>query len=187
MMPRPGVRSVPLNKTANTGSSNGTGVELQLPALAAVRSTRVGAGVVGASGSLTNIRNESPFDFADKQLELAHGLCETAAYQVLRSGDCGTELDGVEEKFKMLLEATNNEIQRLKAENSREKAQAEAPATPSPTSTAARLARIRAVASGKSSADTPVDAPGAIEVDDASSISAESIDLSAFRSSRVRV
>lgn len=192
MMSRPGVRSGPLNKTANTGSSNTAGGESQLPALASVRSTRVGAGVVGASRSLTNIRNESPFDFTDKQLELAHGLCETAAYQVLRSGDCGTELDGVEEKFRMLLEATNSEILRLEAENSREKAQAEAPAEetrvkPLQTSTAARLARIQAIASGKSSADTPVDAPGASEVDDASSISAESIDLSAFRSSRVRV
>lgn len=192
MMQRAGLRSGLLNKSVNTGSSNTAGGDSPLPVLASIRSTRVGAGVIGASRSLTSIRNESPFDFADKQLELAHGLCETAAYQVLRSGDCGTELDGVEEKFKMLLEATKNEIQRLEAENCRERAQAEAPTEETPakpplTSTAARLARIQALASSKSSSDTRVDTSGAIEVDDASSISAESIDLSAFRSSRVRV
>lgn len=193
MMPRSGLRSGLLNKTVNIGSTNASGGESQLPTLASIRSTRAGAGVVGVSGSLTSIRKESPFDFADKQLELAHGLCETAAYQVLRSGDCGTELDGVEEKFKMLLEATNSEVQRLEAEKSREKAEAattaeKTPAKPPPTPTAARLARIQAIAnSNKPSVDTPADSPGAIEVDDASSISAESIDLSAFRSSRVRV
>lgn len=192
MMPRTGLRSGLLNKTASVGSNNAPGGEPQLPALASIRSTRAGAGVVSVSGSLTSIRKESPFDFADKQLELAHGLCETAAYHVLRSGDCGTELDGVEEKFKMLLEATNSEVQRLEAEKSREKAEApasaeETPAKPPPTPTAARLARIQALANSKPSPDTTADAPDTIEVDDASSISAESVDLYAFRSSLVRV
>lgn len=193
MMTRTGLRSGLLNKTVNIGSNNASGGESQFPALARIRSTRTGPGVVGVSGSTTSIRKESPFDFADKQLELAHGLCETAAYQVLRSGDCGTELDGVEEKFRMLLEATTNEVKRLEEEKSREQAQSvvpppeETPAKPPPTPTAARLARIQAIANRKPSAEASAEAPATIEVDDASSISAESIDLSAFRSSRIRV
>jgi pyruvate/2-oxoglutarate dehydrogenase complex dihydrolipoamide acyltransferase (E2) component len=149
--------------------------------------------VTGSSG----IRKESPCDFADKQLELAHGLCETAAYQVLRSGDCGTELDGVEEKFKMLLEMATNEVKRLEDEKKQreeeeaktqseaqsESAEEDAPAKPPLTPTAARLARLAAITASKPTST----APGTIEVDDASSISAESIDLSAFRSSRIRV
>lgn len=194
MVPRAGMRPSLLNRTVNIGSNNTSGGESQLPYLACVRSTRTGAGVVGVSESQTNIRKESPLDFADKQLELAYGLCETAAYEVLRSGDCGTELDGVEEKFKMLLETTNHEVNRLQQEKSQQQEKADAPSEktpekPPPTSSAARLARMRAIANAnnKPSDDDPADSPGAIEVDDASSISAESIDLSAFRSSRVRV
>lgn len=194
MMPRGGLRSALLNKTSVGGGQPGENGS-PLSSLSYVRSTRTGGGVVGATGS-SGIRKESPFDFADKQLELAHGLCETAAYQVLRSGDCGTELDGVEEKFKMLLEMANNEVKRLEEEKKQQeeeaKAQSEAqsesveedaPAKPPLTPTAARLARLAALAASKPTTT----AVGTIEVDDASSISAESIDLSAFRSSRIRV
>lgn len=191
MMPRTGLRAGLLNNTVNIGSNNAAGgAESQLPSLACIRSTRTGGGIVGVSGSTTGLRKESPYDFADKQLDLAHGLCETAAYQVLRSGDCGTELDGVEEKFKMLLDMANNEVTRLEEEKRQQQAQApteenETPAKPPPTPTAARLARIAAIANKRPS--TSSEAPGTIEVDDASSLSAESIDLSAFRSSRIRV
>lgn len=198
MMPRTGLRASLLHKTSVGGGQPGENGS-PLSALAYVRSTRAGGGLVGVTGS-TGIRKESPFDFADKQLELAHGLCETAAYQVLRSGDCATELDGVEEKFKMLLEMAENEVNRLgeekkqqeakanaqseaQSETQSEPAEAEAPAKPALTPTAARLARVAAIAASKPTTT----APGAIEVDDASSISAESIDLSAFRSSRIRV
>jgi hypothetical protein len=190
LMPRPAYRAGLLNNTVNIGTNNQPGgAPSALSGLACVRSTRTGGGVVGVSGSTTGIRKESPFDYADKQLELAHGLCETAAYQVLRSGDCGTELDGVEEKFKMLQELVDNEVKRLEEEKKQQQAQAppddkenETPAKPPQTPTAARLARIAAIAKQPST-----DTPGTIEVDDASSISAESIDLSAFRSSRIRV
>jgi len=193
VMSRDGLRSALLHKTSVGGGQPGENGS-PLSALSYVRSTRTGGGVVGVTGS-SGIRKESPFDFADKQLELAHGLCETAAYQVLRSGDCGTELDGVEEKFKMLLEMANNEVKRLQEENQQQedetRAQSEArsesvaeDASAKPlTPTAARLARISALAASKPTTT----APGTIEIDDASSISAESIDLSAFRASRIRV
>lgn len=198
MMPRTGIRAGLLSRSAAMGAGvigPGSG-ESQPSVLQCVRSTRTGAGLVGVTGS-TGVRKESPFDFADKQLELAHGLCETAAYQILRSGDCATELDGVEEKFKMLLEMADSEVTRLAAEKKqheekqrqegeqrKESPEQETPAHPPLTSAAARLARISAITANKPPASA---AGGTIEVDDASSISAESIDISAFRSSRIRV
>jgi len=191
-MPRTGLRAGLLNRSAAIAG----GEPSALSSLACVRSTRTGAGLVGVTGSTTGIKKESPFDYTDKQLELAHGLCETAAYQVLRSGDCGTELDGVEEKFKMMLEMVDKEVERLKEEKQKqEEEQAKSPpeeteeeATPAapPNPAAARLARIAAI-SAKAKQPSTSETPGAIEVDDTSSISAESIDLSAFRSSRIRV
>ncbi|KAK4865670.1 hypothetical protein LT330_009103 [Penicillium expansum] len=186
LMPRTGLRSGLLSK-GMMNMPSGLG---QTGPLSCVRSTRTTSGVVGISGTST-LRKDSPFDFADKQLELAHSLCETAAYQVLRSGDCGTELDGVEEKFKMLLEGAINEVDRLMAEKKQQEEHeqkqqegtAEGPPKPPPTPSAARLAMVAAIAANKPSMTTG----GAIEVDDNSSLSAESIDISAFRSSRIRV
>jgi hypothetical protein len=195
IMSRGGLRAGLLNRSAAlTGNAVG-GEPSALASLACVRSTRTGAGLVGVTGSTSGIRKESPFDYTDKQLEVAHGLCETAAYQVLRSGDCGTELDGVEEKFKMLLEMVGKEVERLKEEKQKQEEEQvksppgdsteEADSKPPPNPAAARLARIAAITA---SAKKPTsESPGMIEVDDTSSISAESIDLSAFRSSRIRV
>ncbi|KAJ5803103.1 uncharacterized protein N7503_005553 [Penicillium pulvis] len=188
MPPRMGIRSNALSRTAV-----GASPESSIASLACVRSTRTATGLVGVTGTSNGISKDSPFDFSDKQLELAHGLCETAAFQVLRSGDCGTELDGVEEKFKMLLEMTTKEVARLEEEKEEKKKreeeapeeEIEEPIPPPQTSTAARLARIAALSANKPSTS----ATGTIEVDDDSSLSAESLelDLSAFRSSRIRV
>ncbi|KAJ5670508.1 uncharacterized protein N7477_005871 [Penicillium maclennaniae] len=188
LMPRTAYRAGLLNKTVNIGTNNQPGsAPSSLSGLSCVRSTRTTGGLVGVTGTATSIQKESPFDYVDKQLELAHGLCETAAYQVLRSGDCGTELDGVEEKLTMLIDVVDSEVARLEAEKKQQEAQApledKENEKPLQTLTAARLARIAALANKHSSTDEP----GTIEVDDASSISAESIDLSAFRSSRIRV
>ncbi|CAI7571537.1 unnamed protein product [Penicillium discolor] len=187
LMPRTGLRSGLLSK-GMMNMPSGLG---QTGPLSCVRSTRTTSGVVGISGT-SALRKDSPFDFADKQLELAHALCETAAYQVLRSGDCGTELDGVEEKFKMLLEAAINEVDRIMAEKKQQEEHEqkqqdgtaeEGPPKPPPTPSAARLAMVAAIAANKPSMATT----GAIEVDDNSSLSAESIDITAFRSTRIRV
>ncbi|CAI7611799.1 unnamed protein product [Penicillium glandicola] len=189
-MPRTGLRAGLLSKGMNLNLNMPSALGHSGP-LSCVRSTRTTSGLVGISGT-SAIRKDSAFDFADKQLELAHALCETAASQVLRSGDCGTELDGVEEKFKMLLEAAINEVDRIKAEKKQQEEHErkqqdgtaeEGPPKPPPTASAARLARVAAIAASKPSMTTS----GAIEVDDNSSISAESIDISAFRSSRIRV
>lgn len=143
--------------------------------------------------SIRNARNRGPpgpqketaaFDLADKQLEVAHGLCESAAYQFLRSGDCNSELSSVDEKFKMLLDMSSVEVRRLKEEQER--------ATPEPgkeettiepqlsTSTSAIEPNEKLKPASPNGAAT-----GAIEVDDDSSASMEPIDLKAFRANRM--
>ncbi|KAJ5980659.1 hypothetical protein N7481_007957 [Penicillium waksmanii] len=187
-----GLRAGLLNRSAALTGSAAGGEPSALASLSCVRSTRTGAGLVGVTGSTSGIRKESPFDYTDKQLEVAHGLCETAAYQVLRSGDCGTELDGVEEKFKMLLEMVTKEVERLREEKQKqEEEQAKSPPVDSTEETDSKpppQPGRRSIAAITASAKKPTsESPGMIEVDDTSSISAESIDLSAFRSSRIRV
>ncbi|KAL5002012.1 hypothetical protein BDV10DRAFT_158084, partial [Aspergillus recurvatus] len=56
---------------------------------------------------------EPPFDLADKNLELAHSFCETAAYHFLRAGCCASELGSVKERFTVLLKIATEEVQRL--------------------------------------------------------------------------
>ncbi|RHZ59424.1 uncharacterized protein CDV56_100465 [Aspergillus thermomutatus] len=122
---------------------------------------------------------ETVFDVVDKQLELVHSLCETAAYQFLRYGDCSAELKGVVENFRSLLELATKEAQSLKAEQPevslKEEVKKESVMV-SPTKTIAEPQRDKPQASCTEE----------IEVDDASSISVESIDIKAFRASRLR-
>ncbi|PYI11914.1 hypothetical protein BO78DRAFT_392599 [Aspergillus sclerotiicarbonarius CBS 121057] len=119
-------------------------------------------------------REHSPFDTAEKQLEVVHGMCETAAYHFLRSGDCSSDLANVEGKFKSLLDMATNEVRRLKAE------QPEVPAAQEETPTTASTATTTMEADRQSLSKI-----GTIEVDDGTE-SMESIDLTAFRVNRLR-
>ncbi|KAF1994813.1 hypothetical protein P154DRAFT_365679 [Amniculicola lignicola CBS 123094] len=55
------------------------------------------------------------FDFADKALELAQGLCEKAAHQSLRDGECRKELDGVRRHCEDVLDKAKNAVERFAA------------------------------------------------------------------------
>ncbi|KAA8652440.1 hypothetical protein EYZ11_012945 [Aspergillus tanneri] len=118
---------------------------------------------------------DSSFDLADKHLEVAHSMCETAAYQFLRSGDCSTQLNCVDEKFKVLLELASKEVQRLQAErdeNAEDEDEEEA--------TDVTPAKSNMVEHDKFSTNNED-----IEVDDGSE-SIESLDLATFRANRLR-
>ncbi|PYI20522.1 hypothetical protein BO86DRAFT_389729 [Aspergillus japonicus CBS 114.51] len=119
----------------------------------------------------------SPFDDAEKQLEVVHGLCETAAYHFLRAGDCAAELSTVKQKLQSLLDLATREVHRLKAEqpHGAEMPEKKVP-TPEPLP-----APTKTTTDGGHSV-TKMDT---IEVDDGSD-SVESIDLTVFRSSRIR-
>ncbi|KAL4889401.1 hypothetical protein BDV59DRAFT_117298 [Aspergillus ambiguus] len=120
---------------------------------------------------------DSPFDLADKHLELAHGLCETAAYHFLRIGDCASELSGVDQKFKALLELAQKEVERLKAERKEDVNADEEKAMPEPEP-------VKKPQPDNSQPSTS-EHTGAIEVDDDAE-SVESLDLTAFRANRRR-
>lgn len=119
------------------------------------------------------------FETADKLLEVAHSLCESAAYQFLRVGDCSVELGGVQDNFKSIMGLASSETERLK-EIVQEK---EGPAEDGPSMTAASGTRPGEPDEMNKGQTTS----GAIEVDDESSdASAEAVDITAFRANRKR-
>jgi hypothetical protein len=120
---------------------------------------------------------DSPFDRADKQLELAHSLCENAAYQFLRMGDCANELRDVGEKFKSLLELATSEVRRFTEEQDKERVVKEQEAP-----------KVESVQVKVTPTDNklPASSVGAIEVDDGDGTSEESLDLATFRARRMR-
>ncbi|KAJ4301432.1 hypothetical protein N0V90_003524 [Kalmusia sp. IMI 367209] len=56
------------------------------------------------------------FDTADKALEQAQALCERAAHQSLREGDCRKELDGVRGHFEEVQAVAKSEVARYAAQ-----------------------------------------------------------------------
>jgi hypothetical protein len=54
------------------------------------------------------------FDTTDKALELAQALCERAAHQSLRDGDCRKELEGIKKQFQDVLDVAAKEVERYK-------------------------------------------------------------------------
>ena len=56
------------------------------------------------------------FDTADKALEEAQALCERAAHQSLREGDCRKELEGVRRHFTQVVDIAKDEVARHAAQ-----------------------------------------------------------------------
>lgn len=121
------------------------------------------------------VGNVPPFDLADKHLEFAQSLCESAAHQFLRNGDCSTELEKTKERFSSLLEVARAEVERLEAEAERQKHEAEK-----------REEKLESKAVKEEHDRHPAAVSNAIEVDDDSSRSSISFDITAFRSTRFR-
>lgn len=72
-----------------------------------------------ASASQTKLANGAEnttlaaYEQADKALERAQNLCERAAHQFLRDGDCGTETEHAKEAFQEILGISSEELSRL--------------------------------------------------------------------------
>ncbi|KAL1997939.1 hypothetical protein VTN02DRAFT_389 [Thermoascus thermophilus] len=137
--------------------------------------------------SARDVNKGTPLDYVDKQLELAQGLCETAAHQFLRCGDCSKELEGVQEKFRTLLEMANAEVERMKEEQrQKEAAKAERLAPKKEREVKPEAAKPVSIPEPAESGKPPEPASSAIEVDDASSSSSISIDITPFRTAKFR-
>ncbi|KAL8896415.1 MAG: hypothetical protein Q9207_007716 [Kuettlingeria erythrocarpa] len=135
--------------------------------------------------------SESPsFQKADEDLEAAQNLCEVAAHQFLRDGDCGEEIAGTRKRFEDCLETAKAEVQKLQIESKEEGGEA----LPEVTSESTPPVRTDASSSVTLAADK-IGGPkistiptlmtnGTIEVDDNSDSASVHIDLTAFRRTR---
>ncbi|RAO69738.1 uncharacterized protein BHQ10_005750 [Talaromyces amestolkiae] len=153
---------------------------LQLPPLEGFRRRTNGAPTITTTTNNNNNQNDSAFEFADKQLDIAQSLCETAAHQFLRTGDCAKELEDMLAKFKIVLQTATQEATRLREEKERQAAQEQMDGSPKISSGFKQLHTVE---------DDKPPEPGSatIEVDDAVSDSSISIDITAFRSNRFRM
>ena len=64
--------------------------------------------------------DEAAFIKADKELELTQHLCETAAHQFLRDGDCQLELENTTQKLRSVLELAKATVELLKVNANKE-------------------------------------------------------------------
>lgn len=130
----------------------------------------------------------STFDEADKDLEITQSLCEVAAHQFLREGDCRFEIEGMRAKFENCRAIAKREVERLKEEEAREREEKEVVAEPVPGE---QLPVARYV-EAKVNPPPPLKSinftgTGVIEIDDGSDVESVHIDLSAFRTRTRRV
>ncbi|KAF2473942.1 uncharacterized protein BDR25DRAFT_302001 [Lindgomyces ingoldianus] len=89
---------------------------------AGLSSLRARATMRGMGGPNDNSASPELFDTTDKALEQAQGLCEKAAHQSLRDGDCRKELSGVRRYFQEVLEKAAQETAKYKARKEQEAA-----------------------------------------------------------------
>lgn len=142
-------------------------------------------------------KQQPPFELADKHLEQAQSLCETAAHQFLRNGDCSSELQKTKERFTNVISLAEVEVERLAAEKEAQRQQLEAEqeekqlaskddSPKQPDAEPVLEPEPEPVPSKDTDKGGPMGTLTAIEVDDASSTSSISIDITAFRSTRFR-
>ena len=131
------------------------------------------------------------FEDADRDLEEAQNLCERAAHQFLRDGDCNTEIDGTRKRFTNCEGIARIEAERLKKEKDAEEAQAkeddaepEAPVadiTPPTMDEKVIVVDVAAKLQPPPLKQCNFAGTGPIEIDDGSDGESMDIDLSAIR------
>lgn len=107
------------------------------------------------------------FDIPDKALEFAQGLCEKAAHQSLRDGDCRKELEGVKKHFQDIHERAAVEVAKHLA---KKKAEEETPKGDEQSSTEIEAMEVEltpAVPNVKPTPSIPATAapPGGIDIE----------------------
>jgi len=147
---------------------------------------------------------DEAFTNADKHLEGAQSLCETAAHQVLRDGDCSVELNSVVTKLESALEIATAAVAQLREEEEAEQkeqawnpTQTDSETTPLtdtsslPSLTNSSVSKLVPSLSEKVEFPPPTLAIGSggvteIEVDDDSDQESIVVDISKFRAARTR-
>ena len=143
-----------------------------------------------------------PFAEADKILEQSQGLCETAAHQILRDGDCALELLSVRRNLETVTSMAESSINKLKAEEEQKQKQPEESnlkieadnragsesdctlVAETPPLEAAKLAPAVDVVVEETKVPINSAASPDIEVDDDSDASSIVVDITKFRTAR---
>lgn len=93
------------------------------------RSSRTGKPIMPPSKVGKPHERVPAFEEADKDLEAAQSLCEVAAHQFLRDGDCTEEIQGTRLKFESCLRMAQQEVELLRREQQKPE-ESEEPKTP---------------------------------------------------------
>ena len=121
------------------------------------------------------------FDEADKDLETTQNLCEVAAHQFLRDGDCRLEIDGMRKKFENCGAIAKREVARLK-EEAREQEEKKSSAAIVEEEQAPVINYVKAKVNSPPPLQQYTFTPtGVIEIDDQPDTEPVQIDLSAFK------
>ncbi|KAL8938832.1 MAG: hypothetical protein Q9211_003021 [Gyalolechia sp. 1 TL-2023] len=123
------------------------------------------------------------FQKADEDLDAAQNLCEVAAHQFLRDGDCGEEIAGTRKRFEECLETAQAEVEKLQVEEANKSEvdpTEQAPEVPEKPVTIS----TEKIGGPRIPTIPTVPATGTIEVDDDSDAGSVHLDLTAFRRAR---
>lgn len=93
------------------------------------RSSRTGKPTLPPSKAAKPPERVPPFEEADRDLEAAQNLCEVAAHQFLRDGDCTEEIQGTRLRFESCLRMAQQEVELLRREQQKTE-ETEEPKTP---------------------------------------------------------
>ncbi len=156
------------------------------PKMRSIKSLTTGTTTSGRIAQLQP--DDAYFGQADKDLESAQSLCETAAHQFLRDGDCKLELEGVKAKFEAVLVLATETVPKLRAEREAEedhdenRTDSEATLYEKPSDEAI-VAKLAPSPPYFTSSPAPTGAAD-IEVDDDDDGSSIDVDITKFRSLR---
>ncbi|KAK4189298.1 hypothetical protein QBC35DRAFT_149687 [Podospora australis] len=114
----PALQYVSTRRMAGGGS---TAAMLAASRAAMGRSSYSRAGVRGGRGNVTLGPDGKPlggdvYDELDKGLEFVQSMCEHAAHQFLRDGDCGEEVSNIQGRLRETKELADKELERIKKE-----------------------------------------------------------------------
>ena len=128
----------------------------------------------------------SSFDEADKDLEITQSLCEVAAHQFLRDGDCRLEINGMRKKFENCGAIAKREVDRLN-EEAREREEKEASAELVHGEQLPVIGYVEAKVNPPPPPLKEFNFTGTIEIDDQHEADSVQIDLSTIRTRTRRV
>ena len=127
------------------------------------------------------------YDDLDRDLDTAQGLCEVAAHQFLRDGDCSEEIMGTRQKFENCQRMVDQAVKLLETDKSGAPPLPLPPPLVLPASTQEAMPQL--AIDQTADRDRPKPLPpyismGTVEVDNGSDASSVHIDLTAIRRTR---